>query len=91
MPVLFVSLDDRFEHVHMDIVDTPTDSSSLAVTIGSMETRTCMKVFYDICVTRFGNPNIITTDEGRQFESDFFEALLCLLGIKRLRTTAHHS
>jgi cleavage and polyadenylation specificity factor subunit 1 len=39
-------------------------------------------------ISRFGCPKTITTDQGRQFESQFFQAKLC--GIELSRTTAHH-
>jgi len=37
-----------------------------------------------------GSLKIITTDQGSQFESNLFEALMKLLGSKRTRTTAYH-
>ena len=41
-------------------------------------------------IARFGVPSTITTDRGRQFESQLWSKLLQLLGCKRLRTTAYH-
>ncbi|XP_076661136.1 uncharacterized protein LOC143365024, partial [Halictus rubicundus] len=41
-------------------------------------------------VARFGTPARITTDQGRQFESNLFKQLNDLLGTKHLRTTAYH-
>jgi cleavage and polyadenylation specificity factor subunit 1 len=38
----------------------------------------------------FGCPQIITTDQGRQFESQIFQSLAKLCGIQLSRTTAHH-
>lgn len=35
-------------------------------------------------------PNIITTDQGKQFESDLFRELNKLLGTKKFRTTTYH-
>jgi transposase InsO family protein len=41
-------------------------------------------------ISRFGCPQTITNDQGRQFESQLFRSLAKLCGIKLSRTTAHH-
>jgi cleavage and polyadenylation specificity factor subunit 1 len=41
-------------------------------------------------ISRFGFPQIITTDQARQFESQLFHSLAKLCGIQLSRTTAHH-
>jgi hypothetical protein len=40
--------------------------------------------------TRFGCPQTITTDQGRQFESRLFHSLTSMCGIHLSRTTAFH-
>jgi hypothetical protein len=41
-------------------------------------------------ISRFGCPQIITTDQGRQFESQLFHSLAKMCGIHLTRTTPHH-
>lgn len=41
-------------------------------------------------IARFGTPRRITSDQGRQFESEVFHELTGTLGIQHLRTTGYH-
>ena len=41
-------------------------------------------------VSRYGSPETLTTDQGSQFESELFSALLQLIGCNRIRNTAYH-
>jgi len=41
-------------------------------------------------ISRYGCPQIITTDQGRQFESQLFNSLASICGIHLSRTTAFH-
>jgi len=41
-------------------------------------------------IARFGCPQTITTDQGSQFESQFFHSLAKMYGIHLSRTTPHH-
>jgi hypothetical protein len=41
-------------------------------------------------ISRFGSPQTITTEQGRQFESHLFHSLAKMCGIHLTRTTPHH-
>lgn len=96
----------KLEHLHVDLVGplpttqqghrylvTMIDRFSRwpeAVPIQEMTAETVAKTIYEHWICRFGAPIHITTDQGRQFESELFMSLLKLLGVKRSRTTAYH-
>ena len=96
---------DRFKHVHIDLIG-PMPSShgfNYCVTMRDRFTRwseakpiveaTAQQVaiaFISAWVAPFGIPEKITTDLGRQFESNLFSELTRLLGITHLKTTPYH-
>lgn len=95
----------RFDHVHLDIVGPlpPSRGNSYcltmidrftrwpeAVAIPDISAHTIAETFYTHWITRFGCPSVITTDQGRQFESLLFKSLSHFLGIKRTRSSPYH-
>ena len=105
VPDKFVAPDGRFDHVHIDLVDplpsrngfeyilTMTDRFSRwveATPLRKTSAQTVARAFYDTWVSRYGGPKVITSDQGSQFESRLFAALLSLIGCERIRTTAYH-
>jgi len=105
IPEFFKPPDARFNHIHMDIVGPlPTSQGyNYLLTIINRFSRwpeaypvkdttaaTIAQTFYTGWVCRYGTPKIITTDQGAQFESRLFTALLKFTGTERIRTTAYH-
>lgn len=97
--------DNRFSHVHMDIVGPlpPSRGFRYCLTIIDRFTRwpeaipmvdtlteTIVDAFFRTWIARFGTPSRITTDRGSQFESAIFKGFTNLIGCEKIRTTSYH-
>lgn len=95
----------RFNHIHIDLVGPLPQSNgySYLLTIVDRFTKwpeavplvdmTAHSVATALCsqwISRFGCPEFITSDQGRQFESEVFRELSTILGASHCRTTAYH-
>ena len=95
----------RFEHVHIDLVGplpisrghryclTCVDRYTRwpeAFPIANIEAETVARTFIAGWIARFGTPVRVTTDQGRQFESQLFRRINEILGTRHIRTTAYH-
>ena len=95
----------RFTNLHIDLVGPlpPSGGCSYLLTIVDWFTRwpeaiplvdataeTVAQAFISNWVSRFGVPTLITTDQGRQFESSLWSQLMKILGTQRTCTTAYH-
>jgi cleavage and polyadenylation specificity factor subunit 1 len=104
-PGTFSQPDDRFSHVHVDIVGPLPQSNGfsyiftaidrftrwpVAVPINDTCAETVARAFVDNWVANFGAPAAVTTDRGAQFQSALFQSLANLLGCQHIRTTAYH-
>ena len=61
-----------------------------AYSLPNEEASTCMKALYEGFFARFGFPQQLHSDQGRNFESRLFAEMTKLAGIRRTRTTAFH-
>ena len=96
----------RFRTVHIDLVgplrQTSRGNTSIltvmdrcsrwleAYPMTSTTSFACAKRFITEWIPRFGLPDRIISDQGRQFEAHLFNIVCNRLGIKRNRTTAWH-
>ena len=103
-PGVFAAPDARFSHIHIDIVHMPpADGFRYCLTavdrftrwpeawpIKDMTARTVAETLFANWIARFGSPKFVTTDRGKNFESDLLRRLHDLVGSTRNRTTAYH-
>ena len=61
-----------------------------AVPSTNIETATVAKALLSSVVLRHGTPQIVHSDQGRQFESELFAQLCRLLGLEKTRTSPYH-
>ena len=95
----------RFSHVHVDIVGPFTPDRGFthlltivdrttrwpeAVPIASTTAEAVIQAFLDVWVSRFGIPETVTTDRGRQFTSEAWQGCMSRLGINVSLTTSYH-
>ena len=105
LPDHFITPDARFNHIHVDIVGPLPECSNYqylltiidrftrwpeAIPIRDITARTVAEAIVTHWIARYGTPEIMTTDQGRQFESRLFSELLNFTGCDRVRTTAFH-
>jgi transposase InsO family protein len=96
----------RFLHVHTDLDGTLPKSAGYtycltaadcltrwpeAILIPDSTADTAVWALFTGWISRFRCPQTITTDQGRQSESQLFHTLAKLCGIQPSRTTVHHT
>lgn len=101
----FATPDRRFGHIHIDLVGPlPTSNNAKymltcvdrftrwpeAWPLVDMSAHTVATTLVTQWVARFGVPDTVTTDQGRQFESDLLRSLVSTFGINHIRTSPYH-
>lgn len=96
---------DRFEHINVDLVGPLPESKGFtylltcidratrwpeAIPLTNITAHTVADSLISNWISRFGIPKRITTDQGRQFESELFNKINETLGVQHLRTTAYN-
>ncbi|KFD64412.1 hypothetical protein M514_13470 [Trichuris suis] len=104
-PTTFEVPERRFDHVHLDITGplpkcrgcsyllTTVDRFTRwpeVVPVPNACAATTAHAFMSTWVARFGVPAVITTDQGRQFQSSLWKELASFLGTKLAPTIAYH-
>ena len=97
--------DRRFGDIHVDLVGPLPSSEDCnylltivdrftrwpeAIPLPNAEAATCAKALLRTWIARFGVPDTITSDQGRQFTSSLWRELNMVLGVKPQTTTAYH-
>lgn len=105
VPARILTPDQRFQHVHLDIIGPLPPSRNYrycltmidrfsrwpeAIPLTEISAETVAEAFFNHWVARFGAPQQITTDQERQFEAALFRALSNMMGCKQMRTSAYH-
>jgi len=60
------------------------------IPLPDISTEIVAKAFFNTWISRFGIPDKIAINQGRQFESNLFAAFTNLMGIQRTRMTPYH-
>ncbi|GBM57712.1 hypothetical protein AVEN_222556-1 [Araneus ventricosus] len=94
----------RFSHIHLDVVGPlpPSESYRYCLAVDrftrwpeafpmiDQTANTFAEIYYSGWISHFGVPEVITTDQDRNFESDIFHSLTKYLGISKIRTAAYN-
>lgn len=101
----YLLTNQRFTHINVDIVGPLPVSGEHkylvtlidrftrwpeAIPVKSITAESVATAIIEQWIARFGTPSKITTDQGKQFESELMRQLSQRLGTRQIRTTAYH-
>lgn len=104
-PSHFIPPSSRFSHIHMDLIGPLGLSDGFlycltiidkftrwakAIPIKDKSSESVCRAFYDNWISRFGVPETVTTDQGKEFQSKMTQSLMKFAGCHRVRTTTYH-
>lgn len=96
---------DRFAHIHLDLIGPLSESNGKnycltvidrvtrwpeAYPLSEITAQAVARTLLAEWISRFGCPAKITTDQGKQFESELFRQLATLLGAEKFRSSPYH-
>ena len=102
---VFEAPSGHFGHVHVDIVGPLPISQGCrylftmvdrwthwleAVPMTDITAESCVSAMMNSWISRFGSPEVITTDRGRQFTSGLWQSFVRLFGSFTPKTTSYH-
>ncbi len=94
----------RFQTVHVDLISVPQNQGCShvltmvdqatswpeAVPMSSVTAEDVAREFNRVWISRFGAPEVVVSDQGRNMDSAVFGRMCQLLGISKHRTTSYH-
>jgi cleavage and polyadenylation specificity factor subunit 1 len=105
-PVINLSLPtSKFKNLHLDLIGPLVESEGMkycltiidrftrwveVIPLADIQCSTIIRAFWDNWIARYGVPEQVTTDRGRQFVSNNFKNYCCRIGIKHVLTTSYH-
>eukprot|EP00731_Ephydatia_muelleri_P007543 Em0003g1791a len=78
------------ERIAMDILGPLPETPREAYPLPDMEALSIAKVLVNEFICRFGVPDSIHTDQGKNFEAKVIQEICHLLGVTKTRTTPYH-
>ena len=86
----FLALEPSGGYGNVLVITDHFSKFSQAIPTRNQTARTTAKVLYDNFIVRYGIPERLHSDQGRNFESKLIKELCGIMGMEKTRTTAFH-